>query len=106
LDAFSDRVRALLAVRAAELPPRMQGFVRYLDANRLPAAYRERDVIDAVLRGLSGRLSRPNPLADALPALDRRAPALEGHFERFFPQLRVWAASEQARIEAAANTRR
>ena len=92
LQSFSHEVQALLATRAAELPPRMHGFARYLQAHDLPEAYRELPMIEQVLRGLSGRLSHANPLADALPALQAQAPALERHFAAFFPELVAYAA--------------
>ena len=95
LAAFSREVQALLGTRAAELPPRMHGFARYLQANDLPAAYRELAMIDQVLRGLSGRLNHANPLADALPLLQAQAPALEQHFAAFFPELVAYAARVQ-----------
>ena len=69
LDAFSDRVRALLAVNAALVPERMRGFVAYLETNDLPAAYRDTAMIGQALRGMSRRLTRANPLAEALPVL-------------------------------------
>lgn len=91
LRAFSNQVRALLATRAAELPPRMLGFARYMDAHDLPAAYRQLPMIEQVLRGLSGRLSRANPLASALPLLQAQAAALDQHFAAFFPDLVEYA---------------
>jgi len=100
LGEFSDRVRELLQRRIEEQPQRMRGFVRYLRANGLPAAYRDRAMIDDVLRGVSARLSRPNPIAHALPLLEEAAPPLERHFEVFFPQLQAWAEGERERLQA------
>ena len=101
LPAFSHSVQALLARRDAELPPRMRDFARYVRAHDLPAAYRDEAMIAEVLRGLSMRLTRANPLARGLPILHAQAAAIEGHFAAFFPELLAYAAQERARLAAA-----
>jgi len=101
LHAFSREVQALLAARAAELPPRMHGFARYMRTHDLPERYREIAMIDDVLRGLSQRLSRDNPLADAVPVIEARAQPLERHFAAFFPDLVAHAARERVRLAEA-----
>lgn len=98
LDAFSDRVRDVLAINEALVPERMRGFVDYLEANRLPAAYREVSVIGNALRGMSRRLKRANPLGDALPALVARHAPLQACFDAFFPALRNFADVERIRL--------
>ncbi len=98
LHAFSREVQALLATRAAELPPRMRDFARYLQMNDLPERYREIAMIDDVLRGLSHRLSRENPLSDALPVIVARAEPLGRYFAAFFPDLVAHAARERERL--------
>ena len=98
LDAFSDRVRGLLAINEDLVPERKRGFVGYLEANRLPAAYREVSVIGNALRGMSRRLKRANPLGDALPALVARHAPLQECFDAFFPALRNFAEVERIRL--------
>lgn len=98
LSAFSHEVQGLLATRAAELPPRMHGFARYLHTHDLPEAYRNVAIIDQVLHGLSQRLSRENPLAHALPIVQAQAFALDQHFAAFFPDLLEHAAQERVRL--------
>jgi len=98
LSAFSSRVQALLAARADELPPRMREFAQYMRRHELPGAYREVRMIDQAFRGLSHRLLRENPLADALPVVQARADSLERCFERFFPELAAFSAEEVVRI--------
>lgn len=100
LHGFSRRVRALLVRRDAELPAPMRGFVRYLLTHDLPERYREAEMIAEVLRGMSTRLSRANPLAAALPELQRNAEALERRFAAFFPELLAYARAERERLEA------
>jgi acyl carrier protein phosphodiesterase len=99
LPDFSRRVQALLRERAADLPPRMHGFARYLQANDLPAAYARRTVIGSVFEGVSQRLSRPNPVGSALPAIQAVAAPLQRHFELFFPALVQHAAGERERLQ-------
>ena len=98
LDDFSARVRALLDVNAELVPERMRAFAAYLGANDLPAAYRHTAMIGNVLRGMSHRLSRANPIADALPVLAALHAPLQEHFEAFFPSLRNFASIERVRL--------
>jgi acyl carrier protein phosphodiesterase len=98
LDAFSDRVRDLLAINADLVPERMRGFVAYLEANDLPAAYRDTAVIGNALRGISRRLKRANPLDEALPVLVALHAPLQQCFDAFFPALRHFADVERIRL--------
>jgi acyl carrier protein phosphodiesterase len=98
LSAFSGRVQALLGSRADEVPPRMRDFAQYMRRHDLPGAYREVRMIDQAFRGLSHRLSRENPLEDALPVVLARSDALERCFERFFPELAAFSVEEGVRI--------
>jgi acyl carrier protein phosphodiesterase len=101
LVAFSHQVQDLLAVRSAELPPRMHGFANYMRAHDLPGAYRDVEVIENVLQGLSQRLSRENPLAHALPVVEALAPDIQRRFDAFFPDLLAHAARERVRLAAS-----
>jgi acyl carrier protein phosphodiesterase len=97
LGAFSDRVRDLLDVNNELVPERMQGFVAYLKANDLPAAYRDTAMIGRVLHGMSHRLKRANPLGEALPVLVALHAPLQQCFDAFFPALRNFADIERIR---------
>jgi acyl carrier protein phosphodiesterase len=98
LHAFSHVVQDLLGTRPAELPPRMHHFARYVRAHDLPEAYRDAATIAAALHGLSQRLNRANPLAEALPVLQAHAGALDHAFAAFFPDLVAHAERERARL--------
>jgi acyl carrier protein phosphodiesterase len=98
LSTFSHRVQDLLAARAAELPARMHGFAHYMRMHDLPEAYRDVHVIDNVLHGLSRRLKRENPLAQALPVVQAHAAALDRHFSAFFADLVAHAARVRERL--------
>lgn len=98
LDEFSDNVRALLALNHARVPERMRAFVTYLGAHDLPAAYRDTAMVGSVLRGMSRRLTRANPLDEALPVLVALHAPLQRCFDAFFPALRNFAALECVRL--------
>lgn len=100
LEAFSARLRQRLAERHAWLPPRLRRFAAFMQARDLPAAYGEPAVIGEVLAGLGRRLSRSNPLAEALPVLEARDAALRGRFDAFFPFLVAFAAAWRAQRHA------
>lgn len=87
LMTFSQRWLDLLDRRAAELPASLQAFLAWMHAHDLPVAYGDAATIDTVFRALARRLSRPSPVADALPALRARSGALQRHFAAFFPDL-------------------
>lgn len=86
-DQFAQRWLAFLDAHAGELPADFQGFIRWMHAHALPLAYGDARTLDAVLHGLASRLSRPSPIATALPDLQVRAALLQTHFDAFFPDL-------------------
>jgi acyl carrier protein phosphodiesterase len=87
LEHFSRRWLTLLDIHAAEMPESLRGFLAWMHAHGLPAAYGDPATIELVLRGLARRLSRPSPLGNALPFLCAHSRALQKHFDAFFPQL-------------------
>jgi acyl carrier protein phosphodiesterase len=88
---FAPRWLALLDAHATELPASLRRFLGWMHAHGLPAAYGNADTLDAVFHALAQRLSRPSPIADALPSLVEHADALQHHFDAFFPDLAVRA---------------
>lgn len=93
LETYSTRLRQELHEADALLPDHLKRFLGYMDANDLPAGYRNAEAIGKSLRGISQRLSRANPVGDAMPLLLSEDDALKGTFERFFPELRAFAAN-------------
>lgn len=91
LARYSDELRELLRRHDALLPDGLRRFSAYMDARDLPAGYADRAEIGRALQGVSGRLSRANPIGTALPVLVELEQPLRAHFEAFFPQLRVFA---------------
>lgn len=96
--AFCTRWLAFLDAQAAEVPPELRRFIDWMHGHGLPLAYGDAPTIDAVLHGLASRLSRPSPIATALPELQRRAEILQTHFDAFFPELLEHAQSLRTRV--------
>lgn len=91
LGAFSEYVRGMLWHHDLLLTPDLRRFRGYMERHGLPAAYADAGVLDQALHGIGQRLRRENPLDSALPLLQRQDAALQLHFERFFPRVRVFA---------------
>ena len=91
LDLFSARCYRALQSQRGTAPPRMQRAVDSMTRHDWLGAYASIDGVRGALRGISRRLRRENPLAEAaelLPQMDR---ALEADFRAFFPQLQEFA---------------
>jgi acyl carrier protein phosphodiesterase len=91
LDDFSTRLRDEMHAAMPILPESLRRFLGYMDGNDLPAGYKEAEAIGKALRGISQRLTRANPVAEAMPLLLSEDAMLRDTFERFFPQLRDFA---------------
>jgi acyl carrier protein phosphodiesterase len=92
IEAYSESLRALLQRQEALLPASAQRFVRYMEANGLPAAYADPQMLGRALAGIGQRLQRDNPLDRMLPVLQALDAPLQARFEVFFPQVRDFAA--------------
>lgn len=88
---YSDGVRQLLARRHALIPERMRGFIQYMEREGLPATYADRGTLGRAFIGMSHRLSRENPLAEAMPVLQDLEDELWRCFRAFFPELLAFA---------------
>jgi acyl carrier protein phosphodiesterase len=91
LDEYSDGVRHLLRQRDALIPERMRGFIQYMEREGLPARYADRATLGRAFVGMSHRLSRENPLAEAMPVLLDLEAELWVCFRAFFPELLAFA---------------
>lgn len=91
LPLFAEQALALLQRHHPTLPQRLQDFAHYARHYQVLGRYHEAAVMDRVLHGVAGRLSRPGPLAQArelwLPQWDW----LEQQFAQFFPQAQAWS---------------
>ena len=91
LEPYSVGVRNLLHRHDQWLPAGLRRFGLYMEAHALPAGYARPEEMAAALDGISHRLSRANPVGEALPVLTGLSVPLHGHFEAFFPQLQGFA---------------
>lgn len=100
LAQFSRRWLALLDARLDTLPVSLGAFIAWMHAHDLPAGYGEEMTLDAVFHALAHRLSRPSPIAEALPVLHAHSGSLQRHFDAFFPDLVDYARDLRAQLLA------
>jgi acyl carrier protein phosphodiesterase len=92
LEPYSIGVREMLRRHELSLPAGLQRFRLYMEAHALPAGYARPEEMAAALDGISHRLSRANPVGEAMPVLTGLEAPLHERFEAFFPQLQGFAA--------------
>ncbi|EPL05099.1 ACP phosphodiesterase [Pseudomonas sp. CF161] len=90
LALFTSDVYRVLASEP-QLPGRLAQIAPYMAADDWLGSYREFDVLEQVLRGISRRLSRPEELAQAMGELERLYQPLSEDFRQFYPQLQLFA---------------
>jgi acyl carrier protein phosphodiesterase len=100
LAQFSRHWLALLDTHVDIMPPNLRAFLAWMHAHDLPAGYGDESTLDAVFHALAQRLSRPSPIADALPVLHARSGTLQRHFDAFFPDLVDYASVLRTRLLA------
>ena len=74
-----------------QLPGRLAQIAPHMVANDWLGSYREFEVLEQVLRGISRRLTRPEELAAAMQELRRLYEPLSEDFRLFYPQLQDFA---------------
>lgn len=87
LHCFTERVYDNVECFHHLLPERMQRTMRFVVDRDLLTSYRELSAIALTLKGISGRLSRANPVANGIEELMRLQTELAEDFERFLPDL-------------------
>ena len=100
LDAFAERVYAILRRNRDDFPAPMQRSMDYMVRNELLQSYRTVGGIERSLHGIEGRLSRPSRLHAAIAELERNYQVLEGDFELFFPDLIRFTEELRRSLEA------
>ena len=92
LEAFSQRVYALLLRRLPGLPPRLQAMAPRMASGDWLGSYRQRENVDLAVSGIARRLARGGEaLRACLPILRGHEAEAEAGFAAFFPQLRRFA---------------
>jgi acyl carrier protein phosphodiesterase len=90
LELFTSDVYRILTAEP-QLPERLARIAPYMVANDWLGSYREFEVLEQVLRGISQRLTRPEELAGAMQELRRLYEPLSEDFRLFYPQLQTFA---------------
>ena len=90
LEQFTADVYQVLS-RERQLPERLAKIALHMVANDWLGSYREFEVLEQVLRGISRRLTRPEELAGAMAELRRLYEPLSEDFSLFYPQLQDFA---------------
>ncbi|WP_130929509.1 ACP phosphodiesterase [Pseudomonas sp. Sample_20] len=90
LEQFTADVYQVLS-RERQLPERLAKIAPHMVANDWLGSYREFEVLEQVLRGISRRLTRPEELAGAMVELRRLYEPLSEDFSLFYPQLQDFA---------------
>ena len=90
LELFTSDVYRILTAEP-QLPERLARIAPHMVANDWLGSYREFEVLEQVLRGVSQRLTRPEELAGAMQELRRLYEPLSEDFRLFYPQLQTFA---------------
>lgn len=87
LDAFAERMHAVLAEKKDLAPPRMRAKLDALVEQRWLVSYADVDGIARALERLGQRFRKPVPLERATGDLELHRAELESDFDAFFPEL-------------------
>jgi len=90
LELFTSDVYRVLSAEP-QLPERLARIAPHMMANDWLGSYREFEVLEQVLRGISRRLTRPEELAAAMQELRVLYEPLSEDFRLFYPQLQDFA---------------
>ena len=90
LTQFTSNVYRVLSAEP-QLPERLAKIAPHMMAHDWLGSYREFDVLEQVLRGISRRLTRPEELAGAMQELRVLYEPLSEDFRLFYPQLQDFA---------------
>ena len=90
LTQFTSNVYRVLSAES-QLPERLAKIAPHMMAHDWLGSYREFDVLEQVLRGISRRLTRPEELAGAMQELRVLYEPLSEDFRLFYPQLQDFA---------------
>ena len=95
LEQFTSNVYRVLSAEP-QLPERLAMIAPHMVANDWLGSYREFEVLDQVLRGISRRLTKPEELAAAMQELRVLYEPLSEDFRLFYPQLQDFAQKPPA----------
>ena len=96
LDEFAQSRYRILGSRPEGLTDRMRRALPSIVTHDWLTSYREIEGIERALKGVSNRLKRANPMAEAGLVLRRERVGFETDFLEFFPDLEAFAAKLRA----------
>lgn len=102
LTHFSAELYQLMERHYENLPERLQRFSRYARTHQVLSRYHDDAVMDRVLSGVAGRLSRPGPLSEARRLLAPQQAQMDEYFARFWPEAVRWSGQWVAERRATA----
>ncbi|MEM7704149.1 MAG: ACP phosphodiesterase [Pseudomonadota bacterium] len=82
------------------LPPSLQRFARYQERHNLLTNYADEACLAQVLKAVSGRFKRANPLAEGLGQLQKNRSDLEASFLELFKDLQAFAIQRREALSA------
>ena len=94
LTQFTSNVYRVLSAES-QLPERLAKIAPHMMAHDWLGSYREFDVLEQVLRGISRRLTRPEELAGAMQELRVLYEPLSEDFRLFYPLLQNFSQNHQ-----------
>lgn len=98
LDEFTTRVNGELDASRSQWPPAARPFLDYAIRENVLSTYGDRDGIARAFRGMSRRIHRANPLAEAMAVIEPLESALEMDFHDLFPEALAMAQQERQRV--------
>ena len=69
------------------LPEKLRQFLPRMFSDNWLMSYQEEEGVDSILRRMSARIARPNPLAEGISALNENYRALQADFHCFMPEI-------------------
>lgn len=100
LDTFTQRFYDVLLAEP-ELPGRLAQVAPHMAAHDWLGSYRDFDVLEQVLAGISRRLTRPDGLAGGMQQLRALYQPLSDDFDEFYPILQAYAQAALAGRDTA-----
>ena len=88
LTDFAQRVYGILRERELELPETMRFILPRLTSEDWFSSYRETSGIDSVMKRMSRRIKRENPLHSAIEELEQEYEEFEADFRQFLPEVK------------------
>jgi acyl carrier protein phosphodiesterase len=86
-------VYAILEDFEPVLPDRLRHALPRMFSSNWLLSYQELGGVDSILKRMSGRIARPNPLGGGLSELTRNYALLQADFDCFMPEIRAFVSS-------------